>query len=153
MPIFVSTILDFKDEDIKESDPQDAVPSPLPKSVLNGSVSGKEDDSVQKKKIESGKKLIRELKKLFARMAKGNKKYVDPSGVLHSIVDDFGQRVQIGEEKDIREFNEVLLARISDAFKAKHISKDLNADQGSDGSNPMQVDSEPVHDNVQTHTL
>lgn len=88
--------------------------------MVTGLASGKEDDSVQKKKIESGKKLICELKKLFARMAKGNKKYVDPSGVLHSIVDDFGQRVQIGEEKDIREFNEVLLARISDAFKAKH---------------------------------
>lgn len=66
--------------------------------------------------MESGRKLIAELKKLFGFLAMGNKKYVDPSGVLRSIIDDFGQPIQIGEEKDIREFNEVLLGRISDAL-------------------------------------
>lgn len=49
-----------------------------------------EADSLSKKKIESGRKLIAELKKLFGSLACGNKKYVDPSGVLRSIVDDFG---------------------------------------------------------------
>lgn len=55
---------------------------------------------------------MKELKLLFAKMAKGNKTYIDPSGVLRSIVDNFGQKVQIGEEKDIREFNDVLLSRL-----------------------------------------
>jgi hypothetical protein len=77
-------------------------------------------------------------------MAIGNKKYVDPSGVLNSIVDDFGQRVQIGEEKDIREFNEVLLARISDAFKAKKSLSESGNELGDGGSNPMLLDHEPV---------
>jgi hypothetical protein len=77
-------------------------------------------------------------------MAKGNKKYVDPSGVLNSIVDDFGQRVQIGEEKDIREFNDVLLSRISDAIKAKTKLLELGEKLGEDGSNPMAPEDEPM---------
>jgi len=36
--------------------------------------------------------------------------------------------VQIGEEKDIREFNDVLIARISDAFRAKQISQEPDQD-------------------------
>lgn len=61
-------------------------------------------------------------------MAKGNKKYIDPSGVLYCMVDNFGQKVQIGEEKDIREFNDVLLARISDAFKARRSVQEMAQD-------------------------
>ena len=79
-------------------------------------------------------------------MAMGNKKYVDPSGVLNSIVDDFGQRVQIGEEKDIREFNDVLLSRISDAIKAKKKLMELGEKLGEDGSNPTSPDDEPMRD-------
>jgi len=69
MPHFVNTILNFKDTSAASADPQ---------------------SSPQEKKIASGKKLIHELKKLFGLFARGNKKYVDPSGVLGSIVDDFG---------------------------------------------------------------
>jgi len=39
-------------------------------------------DSHKKKLVESGKKLIIELKKLFTAMSVSNKKYLDPSGVL-----------------------------------------------------------------------
>ena len=51
-------------------------------------------------------------------MAVGNKKYVEPGLVLKAIIDDNGNQIQIGEENDIREFNQVFLSRISDAFKA-----------------------------------
>ena len=57
-------------------------------------------------------KLIRELQILFATMALGNKKYINPSGVLQSVLDDQGDQVAIGEEKDISEYNSVLLTRI-----------------------------------------
>lgn len=61
--------------------------------------------------------LIRELKGLFGLMTRGNKKYADPNKVLRSIVDNFGESIKIGDEKDIREFNEVFHSRIQDAFK------------------------------------
>ena len=69
--------------------------------------------------VESGKNLIKELQKLFTAMAVSNKKYLDPSGVLKAIVDSQGEQMTIGEEKDIREFNDVLLSRIKDAFEHK----------------------------------
>ena len=52
------------------------------------------------------------MKKLFAFMARSDKKYADPTGVLKSIVDDFGNPIEIGEQKDIGEFNATFLARI-----------------------------------------
>lgn len=52
-------------------------------------------------------------------MALGKKKYLDPSGVLESVLDNQGDQVAIGEEKDISEYNGLLLTRIQDAFKWK----------------------------------
>jgi hypothetical protein len=49
-------------------------------------------------------------------MTIGNKKYTEPSAVLQSVIDEFGQKVQIGEEKDINEFKSILISRIADAF-------------------------------------
>ena len=77
------------------------------------------EDALTKKLVESGKNLIKELQKLFTAMAVSNKKYLDPSGVLKAIVNSQGEQMTIGEEKDIREFNDVLLSRIKDAFEHK----------------------------------
>ena len=59
------------------------------------------------------------MKKLFVAMSVSNKKYLDPSGVLNSIVNGRGEQMTIGEEKDIREFNDVLLSRIRNAFESR----------------------------------
>ena len=48
----------------------------------------------------------------------GNQSYVDPNDVLSVLIDDNGQRIYIGEEKDIRDFNDILISRISDVFRA-----------------------------------
>lgn len=48
-------------------------------------------------------------------MCMGSKKYLDPSAVLTSIVDDVGEKFKIGEEKDMQEFNDMFLSRIQDA--------------------------------------
>jgi ubiquitin carboxyl-terminal hydrolase 25/28 len=45
------------------------------------------------------------MKKLFAFMTKSDKKYADPTNVLKSIVDDLGNQIGIGDQKDIGEFN------------------------------------------------
>ena len=45
-------------------------------------------------------------------MALGDKKYADPSMVLKSITDDSGRQMEIGDEKDIGEFNDSFLSRI-----------------------------------------
>ena len=50
-------------------------------------------DNQIEKRIKASKKLIFEMKKLFANLAKSDKKYADPSGVLHSIVDEFGSPI------------------------------------------------------------
>jgi hypothetical protein len=49
-------------------------------------------------------------------MALGKKKYLNPSKVLDAVVDDQGDKVAIGDEKDINEYNVILLQRIQDAF-------------------------------------
>jgi ubiquitin carboxyl-terminal hydrolase 25 len=55
---------------------------------------------------------------LFATLAISDKKYTDPSAVLHAIVDDYGNPIQIGEQKDIGEFNNTFLARIQEGLHA-----------------------------------
>jgi len=42
--------------------------------------------------LEESRKLIKNLKILFATMAIGDKKYADPINVLHSITDDNGMK-------------------------------------------------------------
>ena len=75
-------------------------------------------DELMTKRIQSGRKMVEELKKVFALMATGNKSYVEPSAILKAIVDDSGHQVQIGDEKDIAQFNEIFLSRISDYIRA-----------------------------------
>lgn len=45
------------------------------------------------KRLKASKKLVIETKKLFATMLLSDKKYTDPSRVLHSIVDDYGNSI------------------------------------------------------------
>jgi ubiquitin carboxyl-terminal hydrolase 25/28 len=85
-------------------------------------------DKQVEKRLKASKKLIFEMKKLFASLTKSDKKYTDPSGVLHAIVDDFGNPIQIGEQKDIGEFNNNFLARIQEGLKADEILAKMRKD-------------------------
>ena len=49
------------------------------------------------------------------------KKYTDPTGVLRAITDDQGQAIEIGEQKDMGEFNQTLLARIQDGLMSQKL--------------------------------
>jgi hypothetical protein len=52
-------------------------------------------------------------------MAKSDKKYADPTGVLRSLTNDNGQPVEIGPERDIGEFNDTLLSRVQEGLNYK----------------------------------
>ena len=54
-------------------------------------------------------------------MTKSDKKYADPTGVLKALTDDYGQPVEIGPERDIGEFNGVLLTRVQEGLNFKKI--------------------------------
>lgn len=71
------------------------------------------------KRLESARKLIKNLKILFANMAKGDKKYADPAAVAGSLTDDSGNGFQVGEERDIGEFNDCLLSRVQEGLNYK----------------------------------
>lgn len=58
-------------------------------------------------------------------MALSDKKYTDPSAVLHAIVDDYGNPIQIGEQKDIGEFNSTFLSRIQEGLHADFLLEKL----------------------------
>lgn len=65
-------------------------------------------------------KLVEEVQRLFAYLIRSNKKYADPSNVLNALVDDFGNQISIGDQKDVGEFNMIFVARIEEGLKAKY---------------------------------
>ena len=118
LPRFVSEILKFEVQMIEDEEGKANVP--MASGAQPKQDEGPVDNSALKKKlVNSGMKLIRELQILFTTMAVGSKKYLDPNGVLESVLDDQGDQVAIGEEKDIAEYNSMLLTRIQDAFNWK----------------------------------
>ena len=76
-------------------------------------------------RLESSRQLVRKLKVLFAKMTKSDKKYADPTDVLKSLTDDFGKPVEIGEEKDIGEFNDTFLSRVQEGLNYKQLYQQM----------------------------
>ena len=71
-------------------------------------------------------KLMLQLQRLFAYMIRSNKKYIDPSLVLNYLVDDLGNPIEIGDEKDIGEFNMMLVERLEEALNSRdQVNKSL----------------------------
>ena len=54
-------------------------------------------------------------------MAKSDKKYADPTGVLRSVTDNSGRQIDIGDERDIGEFNDIFLSRLQEGLNYKSI--------------------------------
>lgn len=55
---------------------------------------------------------------MFAAMQTGLQNNVNPRNVLQAIVDEDGNKFEVGCQKDISCFNALLISRIVDAFKA-----------------------------------
>ncbi|CDW73905.1 ubiquitin carboxyl-terminal hydrolase family protein [Stylonychia lemnae] len=71
----------------------------------------------------------RQLAILFTKMALTRQKYSEPSDVLKSLVDDFGQQIQLGEQKDIGEFNLNFLERIEEGLGERLYAKNIIEDR------------------------
>jgi Ubiquitin carboxyl-terminal hydrolase len=48
--------------------------------------------------------MVMHLQKLFAKLLLTNQKYVDPSQVVNSVVDDFGRKIDVGSQMDVVEY-------------------------------------------------
>eukprot|EP00347_Sterkiella_histriomuscorum_P010153 403377401 len=73
-------------------------------------------DEIARKRLRYSKQLVLYLSKLLGQMILSNKKYLDPTFVLKSLTDDFGNRILIGEQKDIGEFNMNFIERIEEGL-------------------------------------
>lgn len=49
-------------------------------------------------------------------MIASDRRYVDPTDVISSVVDDYGNEIPIGDQKDIGQFNLVFLSRIDEGL-------------------------------------
>ena len=56
-------------------------------------------------------------------MIASDRKYIDPTDVITSIVDDYGNQIPIGDQKDIGEFNLIFLSRVDEGLG---LSKKVN---------------------------
>ena len=66
------------------------------------------------------------LKQLFCGLIASDRKYIDPTPVISSIVDDYGNDLVIGDQKDIGEFNLVFLSRIEDGLEEARKGKEMD---------------------------
>ncbi|CAD8145218.1 unnamed protein product [Paramecium octaurelia] len=60
--------------------------------------------------------LLKNLQNLFVLMIGSDRQFVDPKQVIHSIYDDFGKALPIGDQKDVGEFNNYFLSRIDEGL-------------------------------------
>ena len=54
-------------------------------------------------------------------MTKSDKKYGDPTNVLRACVEHDGRPIEIGDERDIGEFNDILLSRVQEGLNYRKI--------------------------------
>jgi len=72
--------------------------------------------SAGEEKLRASIQLVIEFQKIIAFLINSNRKYVDPKNLLSAIVNDNGVPLEIGDQKDVGEFNINFLARIEDAM-------------------------------------
>jgi ubiquitin carboxyl-terminal hydrolase 25/28 len=74
------------------------------------------EDPIEFKRKQGSCNLVENMKVLFANMILSDRKYIDPTDVVTSVVDDNGDPIPIGDQKDIGEFNLVFLLRIDEGL-------------------------------------
>ncbi|CAD8126422.1 unnamed protein product [Paramecium sonneborni] len=79
------------------------------------------------KRIKSSIDLVVHLQRLFAYLVHTDRKYVDPYRVFLNVVDEFGNRFQLGDQKDWAEFNLQFITCIDEGLKY-HENKIMDAE-------------------------
>ena len=64
-----------------------------------------------------------QLQGLFSKFAMTGKRYTEPSDVLRALVDDYGQPILLGDQKDIGEFNLNFLERVEEGMGERQDAK------------------------------
>ena len=60
--------------------------------------------------------MLAKLRWFFTKMALTSRRYLDPTPVLHNLVDSVGEKVSYGEEKDLSEINILIIERLSEGL-------------------------------------
>jgi ubiquitin carboxyl-terminal hydrolase 25/28 len=89
------------------------------------------EDVQQGRVLSASLQLVKQLQRLFGYMTRSHRRYIDPSNVLSALVDDLGNQLMIGDQKDVGEFNIILVARIEDGMKPPK-SEEEEAPEGED---------------------
>jgi len=100
---FVRTVLNYETPDKYKKDQKSA----------------EGEDVMEFKRKQASCKLVENMKILFANMIASDRKYIDPTDVITSVVDDYGNEIPIGDQKDIGEFNLIFLSRIDEGLQLR----------------------------------
>ena len=106
---------------------------------------GKEEEEEARKERETktALQLVGELQRLFAYMALSKRKMVDPSAVLHALLDSSGKPVKIGNQEDVSEFSHLFLHRVQQGLDgARGGGGTAGGAQGAGGSGVGATDKE-----------
>jgi hypothetical protein len=122
---------------------------PIDRSILSSggaSATGnskEKEDETQKKERESkaAVELVRELQRLFAYMALSNRKMVDPSAVMHAVLDSSGKHshgLKVGNQEDVSEFNHIFLQRVQQGLSICYNSAKTQAGESTGHVNVIE---------------
>ena len=95
-------------------------------SAGTGGGGGTEEGAKEKEKRRADEieattvQFVLELQRLFASMALSERKCVDPSQVMHKLLDANGHPVHIGNQQDVNEFNHIFLQRVGEGLDTLH---------------------------------
>lgn len=84
-------------------------------------------------------------------MVIGEQKYVDPTEVLQTIVDEQGNFIPIGDQKDIGEFNLYFLARVEEGLKKGSGNEAIQPE--SQLHNPSLIEQNPNEENFERRRM
>lgn len=89
------------------------------------------DASPEERRQHAADGMCLAMQRLFANMITTKEKYADPAGVINRLVDERGEAIKIGDQKDIVEVMVAVLERLQEAMSNDKTNvDDLGVDEG-----------------------